>query len=483
MSELAFLPAVELAEKIRTKAISATELLEHYLERVATYNPALNAIIHLDADGARLRAGEADDALARGENWGPLHGVPITLKESFDVTGTPSTWGQPALRDNIATRDSVLAARLRGAGAVWFGKTNVPLLLADWQSFNAVYGTTNNPWDVSRVPGGSSGGSAAALAAGLTGLEAGSDIGASIRNPAHYCGVYGHKPTYGVVPTEGHRTPHAIAPPDLSVLGPLARSADDLELAFGLMAGPVAPANRAWRLSLPAARSGRLADLRVAVWPSDPVAEVDVQVSDRIQAVADRLASLGARVSDRARPGFDAAAYHDTYLWLLRGQTAARLAEDRFERFRREAEASDPADRSYNAVNARAATQRHRQWVAADEQRHRYRRLWEAFFADWDVLLCPAAATPAFPHDQSDRSIRTLAVNGRRVNFNDQLFWAGLASTCYLPATVAPAGLTPAGLPVGVQILGREYADLTTLRVARLLADEIGGFVPPPGYD
>ena len=483
MTDLHYRSATAIAAAIRDGGLSAAEALEHFLDRVRRHNPKLNAIVHLCEERARERARAADAAQARGLSLGPLHGVPMTVKESYEVAGTPTTWGNPAWRDNVTQSTAVAIARLEAAGAVLFGKTNVPLFLADWQSFNAIYGTTGNPWDLGRSPGGSSGGSAAALAAGLTGLDAGSDIGASIRNPAHYCGVYGHKPTWGVIPGEGHRTPVSSAPPDLAVVGPLARSAGDLELAFGLMAGPVSPQSRAWRLALPAARAGRLADLRVAVWLDEAIAPVDRRVTDRIQAVADRLGRLGARVDDRARPGFDAAEYHRVYIRLLRGQTASRQPEEAFRRFLAQADASDPADDSYNAQNARASTQRHRDWAAADELRHRYRRQWDAFFRDWDVLLCPTAATPAFPHDHSDRSVRTLEVDGRRVDFNGQLFWAGLTTTCFLPSTVAPAGLTPDGLPVGVQIAGAEFDDLTTLRVARLLADEIGGFVPPPGWD
>ena len=210
MENLAFAPALSLASKIRHKDMSARELLEFYLQRVEHYNPRLNAIIFRQDEKARQRADAADAALARGEVWGPLHGVPMTIKESFDWVGSPSTWGNPVYQHNYPQRDAVAVERLQTAGAIVFGKTNVPLMLVDWQSFNDVYGTTNNPWDLTRVPGGSSGGAAAALAAGLTGLELGGDIGGSIRNPAHYCGVFGHKPTYGIVPSAGSRPPRRL---------------------------------------------------------------------------------------------------------------------------------------------------------------------------------------------------------------------------------------------------------------------------------
>ena len=230
MADLPFRSAKELAALIRRKKVGCLELLDLYLARMEKHNPRLNAIIATDVEGARRRARAADKALVKGTAWGPLHGVPMTIKESYDVVGMPTTWGVPDLKDNYPARNALAVDRLLKAGVVLFGKTNVPLYLADWQSFNAIYGTTNNPWDISRTPGGSSGGSAAALAAGLTGLEAGSDIGSSIRNPAHYCGVYGHKPTFGVVPPRGQALPGRLAQGDISVIGPLGRSAEDLEI-------------------------------------------------------------------------------------------------------------------------------------------------------------------------------------------------------------------------------------------------------------
>ena len=223
---------------IQRREVGCEELLDHYLDRVERFNPTLNAIVVLDADGARERARAADAALARGEVWGPLHGVPMTIKESYNVAGTPTTWGMPDLSNNIAAEDALSVQRLKAAGVVLFGKTNVPLGLADFQSYNEIYGTTSNPWDTDRIPGGSSGGSAAALAAGMTGFESGSDIGGSIRNPAHYCGVFGHKPTWGLLPPRGHAMPGVLAQPDLSVIGPLGRGASDLELGVTAMAGP-----------------------------------------------------------------------------------------------------------------------------------------------------------------------------------------------------------------------------------------------------
>ena len=484
MTDLHYRSAVTLAAAIRDREVGCLELLEHFLDRIERHNPALNAIVWMDAEGARARARAADDALARGESWGPLHGVPMTVKESYNVAGSPTTWGRPALADNVTQTNALSVDRLLAAGAVLFGKTNVPLNLADWQSYNEIYGTTNNPWDLTRTPGGSSGGSAAALAAGLTGLEAGSDIGASIRNPAHYCGVFGHKPTFGVVPIRGQSLPGSVAPGDISVIGPMARAADDLELALDVMAGPDILDDAAWRLELPHCPHERLSDFRVAVKLSDPCSEVDGAYADRLQAVADALAQAGATVSDTAHPAVDTVRSHEVYVTLLRAATSGRQSAEDYERFLRIAEELPADDASYLARMARANTMPHYRWLPLNNERHAMRLAWADFFRDWDVLICPAAASAAFPHDQEgERHDRTVTVNNHQVPTTDQLFWAGFSGVVYLPSTVSPVGLTRAGLPVGVQAVAGHLRDRTSIAFARLLAQEIGGFQPPPGYD
>src|SRR2546422_2417635 len=324
MLDTPFQSASALASLIRRKKIGCVELLELYLARVEKYNPALNAIIATDLEGARRRARAADRTLARKKPWGPLHGVPMTIKESYDVVGMPTTWGAPELKDNSPKRNALAVDRLLRAGVVLFGKTNVPLYLADWQSYNSIYGTTNNPWDVSRVPGGSSGGSAAALAAGLTGFEAGSDIGASIRNPAHYCGVYGHKPTYAIVPPRGPALPGKITPSDISAIGPPGRSAADLELGLAVMAGADEIDAAGWQLRLPPPRKKTLREYKVAVMLTDPNSEVDREVQDRLQALADFLARKKVKVSDRARPAIDTSDAQRVFIQLLRAATSGR---------------------------------------------------------------------------------------------------------------------------------------------------------------
>ena len=480
MSETAFASATELARRIDKKEIGCVELLNFYFDRVDRFNPALNAIVVQMRERALERAKEADAALARGESWGPLHGVPMTVKESYDVAGTPTTWGAPHLKENIAEQDALSIQRLKAAGVVIFGKTNVPLMLSDFQSYNEVYGTTNNPWDVERGPGGSSGGSAAALAAGLTGIETGSDIGGSIRNPAHFCGVFGHKPTWNLLPPRGHAMPGVLSPSDISVIGPLARSADDLSTAVRAMSGPDEIARRGTAILLreldrPASR------LRVAVWRDDAMAPVDAAVSAAVDAVAKALEGFGARVDDDARP-VESEHSHTVYQSLLQATMSARLPEDRYQAILRQVEALPEDDQSIGATIQRSQVARFRDWTANNEKRTHLRWQWHDFFSRFDIVLAPVMATPAFPHDHRPFGERTVTVNGEQVPYFDQVFWAGLASVAYLPATVVPAGPAPNGLPVGVQIIGPEYGDLVTIGVAQLLEREGFRFAAPPGY-
>ena len=483
VQELAAFPfgsAGQLARAVRGGKVSAVELLRGYLDRVDRLNPAINAIVVDDRERALRDARAADRALAKGGAVGPLHGVPMTVKESFNIPGQPTTFGNPAFADNVAGTDAVVVARLRAAGAVVFGKTNVPLSLADFQSYNAVYGTTNNPWDPTRGAGGSSGGSAAALAAGFTGLEFGSDIGGSIRNPAAYNGVYGHKPTYGIVPKRGHTlVEELVGEGPISVVGPLARSADDLALALKITAGP--DFEEGYKLVLPAPPS-TLKGLRVAVWFDQPdLAPVDDSVKARIEDAARALGDAGAEIDVDARPAFDPAEANEVYLQLLLATMSAR--DPGFDALVERAARLDPDDHSDYARNLRLSTARHRDLLIAGETRDQQRYAWRRFFRDHDVLLAPITVTPPFPHDHSEpMPARTMRVNGTDVPYFNQLFWAGLAIGAHLPATVAPVGRTPDGLPVGMQIMGDAYRDRTTIWAAGQLAKLIGGFTPPPGF-
>ena len=481
LDALAFVSATELVRRLKAREFTARALLEFQLDRVARLNPEINAIVYTDLPAARERADQADAALARGEDWGPLHGLPMTVKETNNVAGSPTTYGDPALAEAIPTHSAVIVERLLAAGAILFGKTNVPINALDWQSYNAIYGTTRNPWDLDRTPGGSSGGSSAALAAGLVPLELGSDAGGSIRFPAHFCGVYGHKPTPGIVPVAGNERGASLLDNDLVVSGPLARTVADLACALDVLAGPAGPAAKAWRLDLPAPRATRLAEFRVAYVTDSPVAEVDEPVRAAIRALAERLAGLGARVTADALPFDDHAEHHATYLQLLRGSASARLPQAVFEEAVLRLTEPGTNATPYVARMAQAHVQRHRDWILAEERRAALKRDWATFFERYDVLLAPVTVSAAFPIDEArPREERVLQINGHPVDYNDQLFWAGLATLPSLPATAVPIGFD-GHLPVGIQVIGPHLEDRTTLAFAAEL-ERLHPFMPPPRY-
>jgi amidase len=456
MTTLAFQSATDIAARIRKRELSAVECLAYFRQRVERFNPKLNAIVVFDWERAQARARQADHALARGELWGPLHGVPITIKESYDLKGHPTTWGNSSFKDWIAKEDDIALQRLESAGALVFGKTNVPLMLMDFQSYNEIYGTTNNPWDTTRAPGGSSGGAAAALAAGLTGLELGSDIGGSIRNPAHYCGVYGHKPTFKLVAATRAAPPGNLTVIDLAVYGPLARSAEDLDVAMHFLAGPGKFDTPVWHPTL-RKPSKRLQDYRVVIWPMDARVTVAAEISARCQMVGDTLAKLGAVVSDSARPAIDTVRSTQIYRQLL------------------------------DAATNPFSTLKHSEWQELDNERAKLRLQWREFFKEWDIVIAPIAATSAFKHDHSAMQGRRIQIDGPagriEAPYFQQIFWAGLVTVAYLPSTVFPTGVGSDGLPIGLQAIGNAYDDLITIDFARLLSREIGGFVPPPNYE
>ena len=475
--DLSFASAASLASLVRSHQVGCLELLDHFIGRVERLDGPINAVVVRDFERARIRARALDSQPPAG----PLHGVPMTVKESFNVAGLPTTWGVPAQAGNIAARNAVAVDRLQGAGAVIFGKTNVPQMLAEWQSFNDVYGRTNNPWDLTRAAGGSSGGAAAALAAGLTALEAGSDIGGSIRQPAHACGVYGHKPTHGLLPLYGHALMENAAGTDISVIGPLARSADDLGLALDVLAGPD-EAETALRYVLPPPRVDGLRGLRVAVWAAEPGQPTDPAITAALLDLAAMLEREGAIVDRAARPAFDPVEAYELYLALLFAALSGRASEADRAKFRASAAALDPADRSADAVMVRHVDMSHAQWLGLNERRFRMRRAWGAFFAAWDVLLCPVLGAATWPHmTEGAISARKLTVGGETVPYNNLLFWPGITGGFHLPGTAAPLGLTADGLPFGVQIAGPMFGDRTTIAVAALLERAWRGFVPPPG--
>jgi amidase len=483
MTDTAYLPALTLAAMVRRREVGCVELLEHFLARVAAFDGEINALCQLDPDTARDRARAADRAIARGDPTGPLHGVPMTVKEAFDVAGLVTTWGLEAEAENRATANAAAVDALLRAGANIFGKTNVPVMLADWQSYNPVYGTTNNPYDLSRTPGGSSGGAAAALAAGLTPLEIGSDIGGSIRNPAHFCGVFGHKPSFGLVPQDGHAPSYHRSPLDVVGIGPLARTAGDLDAALSVIAGPEPEDAGAWSLRLPPPRTGGLRGARLAVLVGTQAHPVDATVAGLMEAAADAAGRAGARVDRAPSLPVDLDEADHLYVQLLRGATSARVPEPMLARLAEVHAARGPDDDPHLVRGNAGVFQSHRDWTVANERRHHLRAAWARFFEEYDALLCPIAPTPAYPHDQAgDRTERRILIDGREGHYFEQLFWAGVPNVACLPSTALPIGQSADGLPVGIQIVGPYLGDRSTIALAAAFEEAGCAFSPPPRY-
>src|SRR5262245_4079248 len=476
----------ELAAALKKREMSAVELLEQVITRVEALDRRLNAVVVRDFERARAAAKAADLALGRGEVR-PLTGIPMTIKESFNIAGLPTTWGIPTFKDFLAQDDALIVSRVKAAGAVIFGKTNVPFVLGDWQSYNDIYGTTNNPWDLSRTPGGSSGGSAAALAAGFGLLSLGSDIGGSLRAPAHYCGIYAHKPTWALVPSRGHTPPGATPlsrEVDLAVVGPMARSAADLALAMDVIAGPHEQRARIrYRLALPAARHDVLKDFRVLVIDEHPLLPTASVIKNALGRLSERLGKVGVKVghSEPLLPNLADSAR--LYMRLLLAVLAANWPLEVYRRTQTNAEALAADDKSLTAERSRGAVLSHRDWLATDVARSRLQAQWREVFRQWDVVLCPVMPTPAYPHDHSSPDFaRRIAIDGKDYPYFDQLVWPELATTSGLPATVAPIDRSETGLPIGVQIIGGYLEDRTTLAFAELIEREFGGFTPPPQF-
>lgn len=476
-----FKSATDLIAMLKARELSSLELLDLQLARVKAHNDNLNAVIALDADNARHAARRADEERARGHASGALHGLPLTIKDSWEVVGMPATCGIDALANHRPARDADAIARFRSAGAIFFGKTNLPTGAADHQSYNALFGLTRNPWNVERTVGGSSGGAAAALASGFTPLELGSDIGGSIRCPAHFNGVYGHKPSYGIVPMRGHipPPPGSLSDFELGVGGPLARSAYDLELAMDLLASPAELDQTAWSLRIPASRHEKLSDFRVAMWADAKHYTIDARCLQAMEEYANDLRRAGVKVDDKARPEIDPVDSYDVYLNILIAVMAAGMPPipDTFA----------PDDRSYAARFARAGRLSYQEFARHAEKREHISRAWRAFFEKYDVLLCPIMPTVAFPHDTSSieeggQFTRTLLVDGKPRPYLDNLQWPGLITVANLPATAVPTGRIVDGMPTGLQIAGPYLEDRTTLRFAQLAEKEFGGFVRPPVF-
>ena len=456
---LLFQSATDAAQAVRRKELSSRELTEMLIERIEAVNPALNAVVELRREGALQEALAADEVVSRGDATGPLHGVPISIKDSFNVAGLHTTWGNPAFKDFVADSDATIVRRLRQAGAIIVGKSNVAFMLGDFgQTANELYGVTNNPWDTTRTPGGSTGGAAAALSAGITYLDYGSDLVGSIRIPASYCGVYGLKPSVGIVPLSGFQPPGPPLPPSdmryMSAVGPLGRSPRDLRTALRATAGPENQAAKAYSWSLSSPRHARLEDFRIGVVLDHGHAPVSSEVAASLSDAVDTLARAGATVVEGWPDGVDPVRNYESFGFHVQSFFAFQEPGEDFAKF------SEFVDHENLRMASRAA--------------------WTRYFEDIDVFLCPVSFTPAFPHDARPFEERTIATPEGERSYNDQAFWVSHASLPGLPAVAAPVGRTPGGLPVGMQIVAPLYEDDTAITFAELLADVIGGYEPPP---
>ena len=486
-SQWSFKTATEISAALAARKISAVELTQDAIGRIERHDTRINAVCVRDFGRALDAAHAADAAFARGERK-PLLGIPLTVKESYNVAGLPTTWGIPAQKDFRPSEDALAISRVKDAGCVILGKTNVPLGLGDWQSYNDIYGTTNNPYNLGRTPGGSSGGSSAALAAGYGPLSLGSDIGGSLRVPAFHCGVFAHKPTFALVAPRGH-TPPPFAPlpldRDMAVIGPMARCALDLSLLLDVIAGPDSlEAGTAYKLSLPPPRHSELRNFRVLLVDTDPVMPPDAEVRSAIDRLAANLGKAGVKVERESRLLPDFAASSRLYMRMLLSFLAAGFAPEAYAGALAAAANLPANDMSLRAERLRGIALSHRDWVLGEGARAHLRAQWRALFKSFDAVICPVMPTPAYPHDHSpDQETRRINIDGKDYVYADQLAWPGIATLPGLPATAIPIGLSPEGLPIGVQIVGPWLEDRTPLKLAELIEREFGGFVPPPEFD
>ncbi|MBT5519026.1 MAG: amidase [Rhodobiaceae bacterium] len=478
------LSAQDISKQIKTKKLSAVEALDFFIARIETHNPTLNAVVATRFDEARAEAQQADAKQARGEPLQVLHGVPMTIKDAFEVEGVTCDVGAPNFAGKVSTQSSLVVERLRHAGAIIIGKTNTPIFCSDWQSFNAVHGTSNNPYHLEHTPGGSSGGAAAALAAGLTPMEYGSDIGGSIRVPAHYCGLFGHKPTHGLVPQIGHVPPvhGALAEGDLAVVGPLAKTVDDLETLFDATLGTHGPMAQAMQIALQGPRFETAQGLRVGIWADDAFCAVDTEIAAAIEAAGKTLETLGAEVKP-VKPDFDLAWNTQIYALLLNPIMGRGFSDSIHQRMQKTVDAASDDDMSYATLQARGIRLLHKDWLMWDEHRAQLAAKWQAYFQQVDVLLCPVSPTPAIPHMQEPNVYaRPFSVNGETRGYMENIVWPGVATVCNLPATSVPLPPHSSGLPMGMQIIGPAYEDKTPIGVARLLEQAGYGFQAPRDF-
>jgi len=490
-SEIPFLSAIEAASMIASKKISSVELTQLMLSRIAEIDKKINAINVLLGDEALEKAREADEALSRGEIHGPLHGVPITIKDSFRIKGVVTTAGNPVLKNYVPDQDASSVARLKNAGGVILGNTNVPYMLDDHQSFNEIYGRTLNPWNLERSPGGSTGGGAAALAAGLSYLSLGSDTGGSIRVPSHFCGIFGHKPTIDLVPKKGQIPPLPGSLPyksnGLSVAGPLARSAEDLKLLLQICGGPVEPETVAYSWQMPAERKSDLKDYRIKFVIDDALCPVSSEIKPVMKSAMEKFENTGLNIVEGWPDNINPEEQYHNYLYLLHAYVSGGALESELESLYAQAKSDD---KSLSKIRAMAFTNRHKYFAEQESRRLKAREDWQEYFGEYDAFILPVAFVPAFPHidkpwfpnnpDPSKRRILKTPEGNR--DYDDMLFWISFATLTGLPATVFPIGLSDTGLPVGLQIIGPFLEDATPISLAGTLSEIAGGIRHPEGY-
>ncbi|WP_449288136.1 amidase [Marinobacter salarius] len=489
MEPLHYRSAAELISDLKNGELTSVDVTQAFLNRIRQCNDTINAVVTLDEEKALEKARQADEVRAQGETLGALHGLPLTLKDTWEVAGMACTAGAPALKDYIPTKHADVVQRLEDAGAIILGKTNVPIYATDLQSYNKLFGVTNNPHNLAHTPGGSSGGAAAALAAGMTPLEVGSDLAGSIRTPAHFCGVFGHKPSRALVSFRGHipGPPGTESRPDLAEGGPLARSAKDLELLLNVIAGPAERERNSWQLAMAPATIHSLEQTRVGLWLKDPLCPIDDELLNGYQQLGRTLESNGALVAEAQHQLLNLEHILPAYFNLLGSllSTSMKPAQRRqmmwISRLERWLHLFGPVT-AFIGEYGRGVNQPVHQWMAWSEMREKMRAEITTLFDEFDVLLTPITPTTAIRHDHSNPVFkRQITVAGQPRAYMDQFCWIALATLLGLPATSVPIGKTADGLPFNVQVIGAPGMDLTTIRFAELLeASGLAGFQQPP---
>ena len=491
MQKISFTSALDLAKQIKDRKTTSVKLTKYFIERIQQHNPALNAVISTNFENALKQARHADTLAKKGEFIGPLHGIPMTIKDSFEVVGMPTTSGSKRLKDHFASQNAVAVQRLVDAGAIILGKTNLPLYAGDLQSFNDLHGVTNNPWDHSKTPGGSSGGAAAALAAGLTPIELGSDIAGSIRTPSHYCGIYGHKTTHGIIPFKGHipGLPGTLSSPDLAVAGPMAKSVKDLQLMLDILVKDGDDEQSALQVRLPKASKKSPKSFKVLAWIDDPLCPIEPDLATRYKALFNELREKGVTVVEGSPEQLNFTEIYELYLNLLGGVMGLTQKDLQQQIISHSASLLGKLGKLINFPPhfehfARGAGQSHFSWLKKNERRERLKAKFTQLYSEYDVVLTPVVPFTAIPHDHSPiMALRKVITRGKERHYTDHMPWIALATVFGLPATSAPVGKDRDGMPFNIQIIGDSYQDKTTLQFASFIEAINGEFEAPEAYN